>query len=183
MSAVAAQRGGRRSIEERTLAASKFLAGISAEDVAEQHGVTTITVHQWAKDAKEGKLLDPNKLRENKLPNGRKYDDAFRARAVEALRNRGEKTAEQVAHELGCHPSQIYGWKKEAEAGTAIVKAKPSKAPVVSKTAAVVASEPRQLVLINDPQQRIAQLEDDKTRLKQIVLAEMRMRMAMIEAM
>ena len=46
------------------------------------------------------------------------YDDTFRAKAVKALRERGQKTVAEVAEHLGVAPNLLHKWNKSIRAGS-----------------------------------------------------------------
>jgi transposase-like protein len=45
----------------------------------------------------------------------RKYTAEFKRNALELLENRGERTAGEIAAELGVRENRLYKWRREAE--------------------------------------------------------------------
>lgn len=159
--------GGRRSLDERKMAVAKFLNGIKADDVAEQHGVSAATIYQWVRDFKEGKIFDPE------VANGKivrkQYTEEFREKVLAAYYQRGSRSVGEVAADFGVTAHHVHQWANRAKQnGGAIVKHEPAKQPV------------QQPVQASAPSQRLAVLVEatkspgpgrDKKKIQALALA------------
>lgn len=137
MNADAKKPNGKRSIEERKAAVAKFLSDTPAVDVAEQHGVSTATIYQWARDFKEGKLIDPDELAARKAEaNGearrKQYTEELREKVIAAYyAQRGTRAVADIGADFGVSAHSVHQWVTRAKKnGTASAIVKRSEAAI-----------------------------------------------------
>lgn len=97
--------------KRKAVAALRNRGNRSADDIARGLGVSTAVIYFWRKEYGDGPA--PPTTAEPIRGRGREYPEDFRRRAVQALRDRGSQTTQEVATSLGVPRSAIYKWQAE----------------------------------------------------------------------
>ena len=162
------QRDSRVSLKDRLQAVAEFRrrkeTGESVETIAARHGVSEPLVYAWDKQAREGKLFDPEQQPAGKTPR-RQHTAEFRAKAVEVYRTQPHRRVDDIAKEFGINAHLLSSWagrmggtRKEArQTGVALAVRPPPKH--------VEVTAPQQLAL--PPQPAIVELEAEVRSLKE----------------
>lgn len=172
------RRGGKRSKEDRLKAIHNLqsLLGRLSVDEAFERGaraaqVTEATMRQWYADYQQGEVFDPAATAPvvaapaTGKKQRRTYDEAFKAKAVEAYRSQPHLHADQIAQELGIAPALLTGWAakagagRKAKAGTALARPEPTQLSVPQQLA-LPAIEPREERLLAQVQAYGSKLAD-----------------------